>query len=714
MGAVMINIFDQMPSVAFFKANADKLGQNYELAIDSLTPLIAEQIGEINTPNFELAELSERTFFENAKAYTFSYGGIDCAYLMLKVLSSDGESLWLASELRQYMDSWFFDFADINWLSLKVSDSTDAITVDELKLFPIALLTQFKDVEVNVAFSEFPFYQEKINLLRKHSNWVEHCFDPKKSLAWMWVVSKFGYCLSQYSSEVLVHPNSGIKAKNQQLPFILTNGDDEYKALSLAVQVGDVDHDDCLWVTTLFNSDGQMKTEGFILSYGHYPHDLPVRKLVAPNFVEESVFLKNDEFCLGKAEDFFKSLMLEKAHVVEYLEVIKGILATYLNEVFQSRLLYSCDYSDKVEASRLTIDDFDALTDYLGACDPFVSNLQMYQTTTSFPANMYVPNMENSIVEDLPESLKVVEKKDLSSEPSIYDEQQPDFNTESRLGVMQTPKTNDGYGSKYGKSSRRVLDTSPMAMNARSARSNNIDDVDSAMENNERKKRHQKSQPVVIHRRRWGLIAKERRDQIEHELSDFPANGGWDDFKETISGIDVQVPTEQNYQTDPDTQYVLTESSALVSHSTVVEQVEPTVVEQAESTVVEQVKPTVVEQAESTDIALVGVTTLKVRELIVELGQDLKVTLMPYGVVVTYPKNLIDTDFNYIFNNLIALGVDPYESRDAMVEINAPVKRYSYAKVVKMVKQASLEDLKLYKGFELYIDLVEREIKSRI
>lgn len=704
MGAIMINIFDQMPSVAFFKANADKLGQNYELEINSLTPLNAEKIGEINKPNFELAELSESTFIENAKAYTFNFKGIECAYLMLKVISSENESLWLASELRQYKDSWFFDFADVNWLSLKVSDSTDLLVVDELKLFPIALLTQFKDVEVNTAFTDFPFYQEKINLLRKHSNWLEHCFDPKKSLGWMWTVSKFGYCLSQYSSEVLVHPNSGIKAKNQQLPFILTNGDDEYKALSLAVQVGEVDNDDCFWVTTLFDRDGQIKTEGFILSYGHYPHDLPVRKLVAPNFVEESIFLTNDEVCLENVEVFFKSLMLEKSNIADYLEIVKGILATYLNPDFQSRLLYSCDYSDKVEVSRLTFGDTGALMGYLAECDPFVSNLPMYQNTTSFPESMYVPNMDNSIIEDIPASLKVVEKLDSSDESSIYDEQQPDFNTESRLGVMQTPKTNDGYGSgsNYSKNSKRVLDTSPMAMNARSARTNNIDDVDSAMENNERKKRHQKSQPVVVHRRRWGLVAKERRDQIQEELSGFhvETNTGWDIFKETVSAIDAQDAVIQSTPIDTVDQGIQIEDK-----TPVIEKVELSVVEEAERPVIEKVEPT--------DNASDDVLTFDVGELTVQLGQDLRVTLKPYGVVVNYPKNLIETNFNYIFNNLIALGVDPYESRDAMVAINAPVKRYSYEKALKMAKQASLEDLKLYKGFELYIDLVERELKSR-
>lgn len=699
MGAIMINIFDQMPSVAFFKANADKLGQNYELEIKSLTPLNAEKIAEINTPNFELAELSESTFIENAKAYTFNFNGIECAYLMLKVISSENESLWLASELRQYKDSWFFDFADVNWLSLKVSDSTNLLVVDELKLFPIALLTQFKDVEVNIAFTDFPFYQEKINLLRKHSNCLEHCFDPKKSLAWMWTVSKFGYCLSQYSSEVLVHTNSGIKAKNQQLPFILTNGDNEYKALSLAVQVGDVDNDDCFWVTTLFDRDGQMKTEGFILSYGHYPHDLPVRKLVAPNFIEESIFLTNDEVCLENVEIFFKSLMLEKSHISDYLEIVKGILATYLNADFQNRLLYSCDYSERVEVSRLIFSDIGALKGYLAECDPFVSNLQMYQNTTSFPASMYVPNMDNSIVEDIPESLKAVEKLDSSDESSIYDEQQPDFNTESRLGVMQTPKSNDGYGSNYGKNSKRVLDTSPMAMNFRSARTNNVDDIDSAIENNERKKRHQKSQPVVVHRRRWGLVAKERRDQIQQELSGVPVetNNGWDIFKETVSAIDAQDAVTQTTLIDHADQGMRIENSTLVN--------EPTIIEKAE--------PTVIEKAEPTDNVSDDVLTFDVGEITVQLGQDLRVTLKPYGVVVNYPKNLIDTNFNYIFNNLIALGVDPYESRNTLVAINAPVKRYSYAKALKMVKQASLDDLKLYKGFELYIDLVERELKLR-
>ena len=97
----------------------------------------------------------------------------------------------------------------------------------------------------------------------------------------------------------------------------------------------------------------------------------------------------------------------------------------------------------------------------------------------------------------------------------------------------------------------------------------------------------------------------------------------------------------------------------------------------------------------------------------ISMSESLVVTLKPHNVVINYPKNLIDDDFNYIFNQLIALGVDPYESRDAMIAINAPINRFSYAKVSKMVKQASVEDLKLYKGFEYYIDLVDRELKCR-
>lgn len=170
MGAIMINIFDQMPSVAFFKANADKLGQNFEMKVDSLSSLNSVEIGDINSPNFELSELTEATFIENVKAYTFTYGGINCAYLMIKILSSADESMWLAWELRQFKDSWFFDFADVTWLSLKVSESNGSVVVDELKIFPIALLTQFKDSEINSAFANSPLYLEKISLLRKCSN----------------------------------------------------------------------------------------------------------------------------------------------------------------------------------------------------------------------------------------------------------------------------------------------------------------------------------------------------------------------------------------------------------------------------------------------------------------------------------------------------------------------------------------------------------------
>ena len=715
MGAIMIEFFDQMPSVAFFKANADKLGQNFEMEVNSLSSLNSVGIEDINSPNFELSELTEAAFIENVKAYTFNYGGINCAYLMIKVLSSADESMWLAWELRQFKDSWFFDSADVTWLSLKVSESNGSVLVDDFKIFPIALLTQFKDSEINTAFANFPLYLEKISLLRKCANWIEHCFDPKQSLAWLWTLAKFGYCLSQYSSEVLVQPNSGINVKNQQLPFVLSNGDAEYKALSLAIQVGNSDNNDCFWLTTLFNSDGQAKTDGFIISYGHYPNDLPVRKLVAPNLVEKSIFLKNNEDTLGEVQQFLKSLMLEKNDIDDYLLVMKGVLATYLDQEFQSRLLYSCHYEDKVDVLRLGFDEQDSLNEFLESCDPFVSNLPIYQNTTSFPESMYVPNMENSLLEDIPDSLKVLPQVDTTDKESIYDEQQPDFNTENRLGVMQTPRSNDSFNTNYSRQSKRILDTSPMAMNAKHSRGGNIDDVDSAMDNNDRKKRHQKSKPVVVHRRRWGLVAKERRDQIEQELSGNTIVGSaeWDDFKKSVSqinndslhgqevGVDVGNSAQQYEQYDSD--------------SLVASQIDEPVVAVANAD--EPVLPMVEVDEPVVAVAKVGnhdsKLIIEMDGLDISMSESLVVTLKPHNVVINYPKNLIDDDFNYIFNQLIALGVDPYESRDAMIAINAPINRFSYAKVSKMVKQASVEDLKLYKGFEYYIDLVDRELKCR-
>ena len=409
-----------------------------------------ENLSHFNGSEFSL-KAEQNAFIQNAKAYTFEYLGVECAYVMTKVLGLNDYSLWLAIEIHKYKDSWGLDAGEISWLHIKSENVNNKLIVTKLNLLPLNLFTDFESVEITNALDsiESPFL-DSVTLIESHSRIILNKFSSINSMYWIKELSTLGYTLSQFSQSKLKHPQTNINIKNALTPYLLNVDGEKYQAMSYLIQEGN-NGGICnsLWLTH-FKSNDQLCLDKILISFGQYASDLTICKAPNKHVVESSYFVDRNSIHDGDLITWFQILGLELSESEAYLKSLDKVIADLFNPDFINRLIIVSyfDTDSAIDYSELNIENIQDFKNNLDNRHIFKENAQMYYSLSSFRNLYYVPDMAHALFEDydlnqIEESTKIQQAHSGEfEESSIYDTKQPDFNSETQKFIPKIHRNN--------------------------------------------------------------------------------------------------------------------------------------------------------------------------------------------------------------------------------------------------------------------------------
>ena len=473
-------------------------------------------------------------FLENAKAYGFEFGGVNCAYVMTQVLNIGEHSLWLAIEIHQYKDSWGLDAGEISWLYLRNQISGSQVGVTDLRLLPLKVFTDYEDVEVSNALTSISEdFLDYVDVISAHSRIIQNKFSSNTSMQWIRELTTLGYTLTQFSPVKIQHAQTKIDIRNALVPYLLEVNGTKYKAMSLLERMDSNGVVDSFWLSFLMNKEGGLNLEEVIVSFGQYAADLTICKAPSRLVVENSAIFNKNNFANGDFLAWLDRIGVSEDKRNDFYTIVKGALNYDFDNQVIERIMFRCEFDENevVSVSDLNFEDDSELITLaeLNEDAKFSGNVPLYFSTSSYPTLNYKPNEKYSLVDDFiqPVALQAtpVVEEDLGE--SEFDHHQPDYNQEDKISQLFAKK-------KTTKPSFLNVGSPTFSHHSRSEgrrergySERQSVDVDQQIENAELNKRNkqQKQSPDVKKKYRFRmLLNKAKREENEKAIQETQHN----------------------------------------------------------------------------------------------------------------------------------------------------------------------------------------------